>query len=836
MGDSKGPELTSLTVPASRPRSPASATPADLVGDVLGERYQVKEVIGRGGMGVVLRAYDRALDGDVAVKLLRPELQPERRWAERLAREVRLARQISHPNVCRVFDFEQAEGHVFLVMELAAGTLGTELASGELASRGFAARLAEARAVAAGLAAIHEAGVVHGDVSPQNVLRMADGRLVVSDFGLAREPTDTTTFHGGTVAYMAPEIVLGGRASFASDVWSLGVVAHEMLFGSRPAWRADARGEHLVRPIPLTSKAERDGFEICRALLTKSLAERPRDGREALLVFDGRRRRHFLVQRRRGLVLGGVAVTLVGAAVGGAVFVLQGLIARQSSAEPEPIPITGTPTDWTSSSRLLATLPGKVHCLITLPDQRTVRYVWGYPRTAEDLDLQTGRRVPAPVVPMAHAHGCPVPSPNGRQLAFEGYDDSGRPAIFLSGHPDGSDARAVTPAAHPTVRSEPTWIDDGRAFAFDLDWRHMGAFLLNDGRTLILPTRSDATRGLYTLIRAAHRDRIFIAHIQYDADGYIDAIDWPSLNRQLPMRLPIGSLNWVTSDGVHLYSTDPDTGAIVEVTPSKRTVRRVGFYRAREPVWVSANAGGVITVTTHAHGDAWLSLSDGRSARVTHYGDVRKAILCHGSQLLIARGGIETKWKWFRVSLNGGAAVALDIPRRALATCSTRSSLWWVGVFNEDTPGSDLFRCTGSTFTSCARIGARQNPVDLSVSPDESLIALTTANLRGSVSVHILPSGGGAARELVETETACSPVWSSNRTLWVSRRQRGAVVWVETDVETRLPTGRTLPGGTACSDGNIDPASPSPDGLRVKVDYTSDVFFKAWRPTTPAGL
>src|SRR5262245_51237858 len=100
-------------------------------GTVLAGRYEIEAVIGRGGAGVVLRAHDRELRESVAIKVLRPELGLASRWIERLAREVKLARQLRHPNVCRVFDFEKADGHVFIVMELAPrGSLRRELDEG----------------------------------------------------------------------------------------------------------------------------------------------------------------------------------------------------------------------------------------------------------------------------------------------------------------------------------------------------------------------------------------------------------------------------------------------------------------------------------------------------------------------------------------------------------------------------------------------------------------------------------------------------------------------------------------------------------------------------------
>jgi eukaryotic-like serine/threonine-protein kinase len=176
-------------------------------GSVLAGRYEVDRVIGRGGMGLVVKAYDRTLGEAVAIKILRAEYAGERLWAERLAREVKLARQIHHPNVCRVFDFQQDEGRAFVVMELASGgNLRDEIRGGYAKTAPIEARITDAQAIARGLAAIHAAGIIHRDLTPQNVLRMADGRLVVSDFGLATDASETTTsIHGGTIAYMAAE-------------------------------------------------------------------------------------------------------------------------------------------------------------------------------------------------------------------------------------------------------------------------------------------------------------------------------------------------------------------------------------------------------------------------------------------------------------------------------------------------------------------------------------------------------------------------------------------------------------------------------------------------------
>ena len=155
-------------------------------GTHLAGRYDLRRALGQGGMGVVFLARDRVLNEDVAIKLLRTELAGDRRWRERLAREVKLARQLRHPNVCRLFDFGQTEdGQVFVVMELASHTLRSELDGAVNVQRTFADRIADVCAVAAGLAAIHQAGIVHADLSSRYGLRCGDGRLIVADVGLA---------------------------------------------------------------------------------------------------------------------------------------------------------------------------------------------------------------------------------------------------------------------------------------------------------------------------------------------------------------------------------------------------------------------------------------------------------------------------------------------------------------------------------------------------------------------------------------------------------------------------------------------------------------------------
>ena len=373
-------------------------------GMVLGGRYTIEKVLGRGGCGVVVRAHDRDLKEAVAIKIVRAELAGQQVWAERLAREVKLARQIHHPHVCRVFDFQQADGRVFLVMELATrGTLRDEVQSGALKARPLAERIADARAVASALAAIHRAGIVHRDLTPQNLLRMGDGRIALTDFGLATDTRDgSTSVHGGTISYMAPELLRGGRSSVQSDVWALGIVMYEIVFGEKPRWRETATPELLPPVMDRSLTAEEEVvLEACRACTVHDPTGRlwcPIEAARLLTERAGRRRRRFTISKRTALIAG-LALTAVGAATAVNVSMVRGW-GRRTEAAPDPatkpsplIVPTGEPADWTDLSAVITEVPDRIHCARLLPDGRTLRFVWGTPpHRADDVDLLTRAR------------------------------------------------------------------------------------------------------------------------------------------------------------------------------------------------------------------------------------------------------------------------------------------------------------------------------------------------------------------------------------------------------------------------------------------------------------
>ncbi len=206
------------------------------VGRVLGGRYALVELIGQGGMATIYRARDTKLGRDVAIKVLRGEYGSDASFLARFQREAQAAAQLNHPNVVAVFDYGQDPVGPYIVMELVTGG---DLA-GALRERGpLPATVAASigQQVADAIDAAHGRGIVHRDIKPSNVLLSTGGRVKVADFGIAQAFTDAQlTMTGvtmGSVHYFSPEQARGEPVTAASDVYSTGLVLHEMLTGQR---------------------------------------------------------------------------------------------------------------------------------------------------------------------------------------------------------------------------------------------------------------------------------------------------------------------------------------------------------------------------------------------------------------------------------------------------------------------------------------------------------------------------------------------------------------------------------------------------------------------------
>ncbi len=227
--------LGSKDTVVSKPGAPR--VPAVEGEGLFAERYMLLGKIGRGGMGTVYRARDTLVGDVIALKMLELEDGQRRDLLERFRREVRLARRISHPHVARTHDLGEHSGHLFLTMEYVEGEdLQTLLGRERPLAAPRAARIA--LAVCEGLVAAHTAGVVHRDLKPANVLVEAGGRVVLTDFGIARamagEAASRTQGMVGTPMYMSPEQLTGGEVETRSDLYAVGLLLYEMLTGEAP--------------------------------------------------------------------------------------------------------------------------------------------------------------------------------------------------------------------------------------------------------------------------------------------------------------------------------------------------------------------------------------------------------------------------------------------------------------------------------------------------------------------------------------------------------------------------------------------------------------------------
>jgi len=286
---------TQIDIPALLP--PAGPRGADrrfTPGTLLAGRYQVVALLGKGGMGEVYHADDRRLGQPVALKFLPAALAKDPERLEHLVNEVRLGRQISHPNVCRLYDIVEADGHHFLVMEYVDGENLASLLR-RIGRLPVDKALEIARGICAGLAAAHDKGIIHRDLKPANVMVDGRGHARIADFGLAtladRGPTARVA---GTPAYMAPEQLNGEPASPRSDVFALGLVLYEMFTGKRVYVGESIealRSQHADSAPPSMSSASEDIDPAVERLIHLCLArdpgQRPDSARAVLAALPG---------------------------------------------------------------------------------------------------------------------------------------------------------------------------------------------------------------------------------------------------------------------------------------------------------------------------------------------------------------------------------------------------------------------------------------------------------------------------------------------------------------------------------------------------------------------
>jgi serine/threonine protein kinase len=224
------------------------------IGSTFAHRYQIIEELGRGGMGTVYKVMDKEVNEKIALKVLKPEISFDLKTIERFRNELKIARKISQPNVCRMYDLMKESGTYFITMEYVSGEdlKSTILRLGRI-SMGKA--LIIAKQICSGLAAAHQLGIVHRDLKPHNIMIDRAGNVRIMDFGIARSAKSKGLTEAGAIIgtpeYMSPEQALGDEVDIRSDIYSLGVVLFELVTGRVPFEGSTAVGVAMMQKTEL---------------------------------------------------------------------------------------------------------------------------------------------------------------------------------------------------------------------------------------------------------------------------------------------------------------------------------------------------------------------------------------------------------------------------------------------------------------------------------------------------------------------------------------------------------------------------------------------------------
>ena len=267
---------------------------SNLSGKTLSARYLIQDVVARGGMSTVYSAKDLRLDRVVAIKVIHPHLAADPEFRDKFFREARMLAKVNHANLVNIYDQGDDSGHAYIVLEYVQGiTLRDALRdSGALTTEQI---VQVSKAILSALSQAHTNDIVHRDLKPENVLLSDDGRIKVTDFGLARElsaDTDTGSLVG-TVAYLAPEVIKRGKTQTQSDIYSYGIMLFEMLTGKQPFSGTDAIQVAMMHTTSRVgsslienSSASRDLDELMLYCTEPEVVNRPQNAVIALRALE----------------------------------------------------------------------------------------------------------------------------------------------------------------------------------------------------------------------------------------------------------------------------------------------------------------------------------------------------------------------------------------------------------------------------------------------------------------------------------------------------------------------------------------------------------------------
>jgi serine/threonine-protein kinase len=465
-------------------------------GSVVGGRYEVRQTLGRGGMGTVYRAHDRVLDEEVALKILRADVAGSPGMAARFRSEIKLARRVSHWNVCRIYEYGEDAGLQYISLELVAGeTLKQRLTRAGALPPQSAFDIAVQ--VAEGLAAVHKAGIVHRDLKTPNIMVDDKGAVRVMDFGIARaaaaEDGSATGYVLGSPEYMSPEQARGLPADFRSDVYSLGVVVFEV-FSGRVPFRADTPVAtlllHLEREPPLRGAGAPPLPEALVGFLSRALAKDPGarypSAAEAAAALRGAREggptervSDPVMARRRKWIAPASGLAAVAAAVVASLWWRAQRV--DAPVPPPPVPARTAPAVSPTATPPAAVGPEAPRPLPPSP-RAEPRPTAEPPAASTETAVRTPAPDPAPPPPAAAAPSpslsptpAPVPSPGALLVVVRPWADVAIDGVVVGQTP--MRRIPLSPGPHSVLLSHPEFhpyprrvtIKEGETFRLSVD-------------------------------------------------------------------------------------------------------------------------------------------------------------------------------------------------------------------------------------------------------------------------------------------------------------------------------------------------------------------------------
>ena len=784
----------------------------DLTGQII-THYRILETLGHGGMGVVYKAEDVKLGRTVALKFLAPHVSVSEEHRTRILHEAKALAAIDHPNICTVYEIDEAGGQVFLAMAFVDGpTLKERIAEGPL-------NLDEALRItieaARGLQAAHRTGVIHRDIKSANIMLNAEGRVVITDFGLAHlegyPGISQAVSLMGTPAYMSPEQLRGASADPRSDIWSLGVVLYEMVTGRLP-FQADsllalAQAIEDRDPEPLATLRASTPAQLER-IVARMLAKNPQERYQQAtdLVTDVGMLRKMLSVRRDQMT-------------------------KESdlgSPGPEQTGPTGSSPvrpRWRYIVTVVPVAAVAVALLLTL-------------RSRLKVEAPTPRLVP--LTSTVGLERTPAISPDGQHFAF-GWNGEAEDNfdIYVQLVEAGTPLRLTT---HPGAESSPAWSPDGRFIAFYRDGPEPGTYLVPalggserkladdavpdcftpDGALLI---EKEGALHLLRLDSGEHRQLTFPVGSVTDMFGAVSPDGrWLAFARgnrvatfvdifRTPLSLGVDTAQQpvrITHDNAAVFgiawTADGREIVFSSARQGMNTLWRVPAFEAAPPQRVEAAGADAVWPTISRGGDRLVYMHDSQDRDVW--------------RLPVSRRG--TRIQWEEVNLQGGTPLIASTRTDQMAEYSPDGER--IAFVSERSGSSEIWVCDANGQRPYAVTSFGGPPARWPHwSPDGKTLAFA-GRPGGNLNIYLAPAQGGPLHLL--TEDGYWPSWSRDGR-WVyfaSSRTGRREVWKVPAEGTGSPIQVTRKGG--------DVNRESPDGQFL---YYAKQGRGLWRMPTAGG-